>query len=53
MLVPSPHPVSISTNNGNEVDLEILLTSTNTSSRDVKPRSGIPYDAEATPLPDK
>ena len=53
MLSASPQPVSISTKRGREVAFVILLTSIRTSFIDVIPRSGNPYEAAATPLPDK
>ena len=53
MLKAPPQPVSISTRSGKEEALVILLTSIRTSSIDVIPKSGIPYEAAATPPPDK
>ena len=43
----------MSTSNGREEALEILLTSIRTSSIVVIPKSGIPYDAAATPPPER
>ena len=53
MLKAPPHPVSISTNKGNELAAVILFASAKTSSMVVIPRSGIPCEAAATPPPDK
>ena len=53
ILKAPPQPVSISTSKGSDVELDILLTSIRTSSMDVIPRSGIPYEAAATPPPER
>ena len=42
ILKAPPQPVSISTNKGSELALEILFTSIKTSSIEVIPRSGSP-----------
>ena len=53
MLKAPPHPVSMSTNKGKSLALVILLASVKTSSMEVIPRSGMPYEAAATPPPER
>ena len=49
-----PNPVSMSTNNGTSGTRDVIrLISIHTSFRFVIPRSGRPYDAVATPDPER